>query len=166
MHGHYENITKGSFFLTGPSPLPSVVRCVPWEAGAPMREKPGSLFQPRCREVSAMQGAVSSGAITQRKKANLSHPLGLAPHCSIPPVFFSSSSQRGSACALVSGIRVSSDAKTPSLTKPPLELVSCSRSVVRCPYLCYRPVSLTPGLFEAECPRWWPRQSSGNSSRS
>lgn len=58
MHGHYENITKVSFFLTGPSQLPSVVRLVPWEAGAPMREKPGSLFQPRCREVSAMQGLV------------------------------------------------------------------------------------------------------------
>lgn len=83
-----------------------------------MREKPGSLFQPRWREVSPMQGGVSSGAITQRKKANLLWVLLLTR--SIPLVFFSSSSQRGAACALVSGIRVSSDAKHPSPPEPPL----------------------------------------------
>jgi hypothetical protein len=41
-------ITKGSFFLTGPSHLHAVLSCVPWEAGAHRREKPGSLvFYPR-----------------------------------------------------------------------------------------------------------------------
>jgi len=39
---------------------------------------------------------------------------------SISPVFSSSSSQRGSACALVSGTRVWWDAKNPSPPEPPL----------------------------------------------
>jgi hypothetical protein len=71
-----------------------------------MRKKSVSLCERHCQQVSTMHGWVSSGTITQRNKANLS-PLDLTPHCSIPPVFFSSSSQRRSACALVSGTRVS-----------------------------------------------------------
>ena len=43
-----------------------------------MREKSLSLGQHHCREVSTMQGVVSSGARRQRKKA--AYLLGLAPH--------------------------------------------------------------------------------------
>ena len=52
-----------------------------------MREKSLSLGQRYWRDGSIGQGGSSSGARRQKTKAN-SRPLsGLAPHCSIPPVF-------------------------------------------------------------------------------
>jgi hypothetical protein len=71
-----------------------------------MREKSVSLCERHCQQVSTMHGWVSSGTITQRTKANLP-PSGSYSSLLNSPVFFSSSSQRRSACALVSGTRVS-----------------------------------------------------------
>jgi hypothetical protein len=104
--GPHGEVTKGSIFITHPSHIHAVSRRMPWKGGANMREKSLALGQRHCLEVSSMQGEVSSGAIRQRKKATLSPSVLLLPG-SIPPVFSSSSSQRGSACALVSGTRAS-----------------------------------------------------------
>ncbi len=61
------------------------------------------------RSVPLPRGVNQAGFLLEREdreKRPTSYPLGFAPHWLNSPVFFSSSSQRGSACTLVSGIRV------------------------------------------------------------
>lgn len=101
----------------------------------------------------------SDHAEKQGQPLSLSHPLGLAPHWLNSPCILLCFVAKRSACALVSGTRVSSDAKNPSPPEPPFMAG-----------YAFTPDGQRSATSRRFCangyPGWLPRRWSGNSSPS